>query len=155
MKQKNQAAGFEVRKIIRTIMLSAGWLVAAAAQLYAVLLLNLHWNLFDWSPKLDYNTAVYAIGIVISLCEIWFLGKFSRDKISWCAAVPACLILAWIAIHLLPAEPVTSGLWLSRSQSSPLWFRGGITLFLCMPGIFCFWWIRRHITAGKSFFAEQ
>lgn len=150
MNQKNHAAGFEVRKIIRTIMLSAGWLAAAAALLYSVLLLNLQWNLFDWSPRLDLGTAVYAAGIAISLCAIWFLSKCSRDKISLSVAVLACLILAWAAINSFPAETVTHGLFFGRSQPRPLWFRSSIALLLCIPCIFCAWWILRIVVKGSA-----
>ena len=150
MNQKNHAAGFEVRKIIRTIMLSAGWLVAAFALLYSMLLLNLQWNLFDWSPRLDFGTAVYAAGIAISLCAIWFLAKCSCGRISWGGAVLACLILAWAAINSFPAETVTHGLFFGRSQPRPLWFRGSIALLLCIPCIFCSWRILRIVVKGSA-----
>lgn len=133
-------------------MLSAGWLAAAFALLYSVLLLNLQWNLFNWSPKLDFGTVVCAAGIAGSLCAICFLAKYSCGKISWGVAVLVCLILAWAAINSFPAEPVTHGLFFGRSQPRPLWFRGIIALLLCIPCIFCAWRILRIVV--KSY-AEQ
>jgi amino acid permease len=129
----------------RAIMLSVGWLAATGALLYAVLRISLQWNFFDWSPKWDFKTIAEAIGVAAVLAAIWFLGKASRDKISRSVAILACLALVCLAIAWFPAEPTTQG-FLGRSQPSPLWFRGGRVLVLCVPGVFWFWWIRRHLT---------
>jgi len=144
MEQENSEAVDENSEMTRGIMLSIGWLAATGVLLYVVLMLDLRWSLFGWSPELNRGTIIDAIYVVISLSAIWFLGKVSRDKVSCGVAVFACVTLAWFAIVLFPVESATQGLLLTCPQPSPLWFRVGRTLLLCMPGIFCFWRIRTY-----------
>jgi hypothetical protein len=133
----------------RVIILSVGWLAATVALLYAMLRLSLQWNFFDWSPKWDSETIAEAIGVAAVLAAIWFLGKASRDKISRVVSVLACLSLVGLAMVWFPAEPTTQG-FLGRSQPSPMWFRGGRVLQLCVPGVFWFRWIWRHLAQDRS-----
>jgi hypothetical protein len=54
-------------------------------------------------------------------------------------AILICLLLAALAIAWVHAEPLTGGL-LGRTAPSPLWYRLGCSLLLCLPGIF---WLRK------------
>ena len=141
-------AEFAGREMKRAIILSVGWLAAIGALLCAVLRLSLQWNFFDWSPKWDLETIAEAIGVAAVLAAVWFLGKVSRDKISRVVAVLACVSLVGLAIAWFPAEPTTQG-FLGRSQPSPMWFRGGRVLLLCVPGVFWLWWMRRHLAQDR------
>ena len=128
----------------RTIMLIIGWLAVMGALFYFVLMLDFHWNFFDWLPELDLETAAYILGIFVAVAAVWFLGRVSRDKISRVVAALACLALALLAIFWYPAEPTSHGLF-GRIQPSPFWFRGGRVLLLCVPAVILFFWTRRHL----------
>lgn len=146
MGQENTGAGSEDRETARKVMLSIGWLCSTGVLLYVILMLNLRWSLLEWSPVFDNRTIIDAIYVSVSLAAIWLLGKASHDKISWVVAVFACSLLVLIAIVLFPIELSTQRI-LGCSQSSPLWYRAGRTLLLCIPGGFCFWWIWQYLTS--------
>lgn len=149
MWQENSGAGSEDREMTRGIMLRIGWLAATGVFLYIVLMLNLRWSLLEWSPILDKGTIIDAICVFVSLAVIWLLGKASHDTISCGVAVFACSSLVLIAIVLFPVELATQKI-IGCAQSSPLWYRAGRTLLLCIPGGFCFWWIWQYLIRPDS-----
>jgi len=149
MGQENYDVAHEDREMMRCIMLSIGWLVATGVLLYVILMLNLRWSLLEWSPVFDNGTIIDAIYVSVSLAAIGLLGKASHDKISCGVAVFACSSLVLIAIVLFPVELATHKI-IGGSQSSPLWYQAGRTMLLCIPGCFCFWWIRQYLTRPDS-----
>ena len=132
----------------KSIMLIVSWTVAAGALFYTVLLLSFHWNFFNWSPKWDLETVAELL-IALTICAaIWFLARASRDKASRIVSILVCLLLAGFALALCPAEATSAG-WLGRTQPSPVWFRAGRLLLLCVPAIIWCWWLRRHLVQQR------
>ena len=128
----------------RVILLSLGWL-AAAAGLYATLvMLELYWNLYDWRPKLDWPAFGLIFGTLAPLAAIRFLALASRDCFSRCVSLVICLALLALAVYVVSPEPLTSGLF-TREAPSPFWYRAGRLVVLALPGVF--WglgWLRRR-----------
>jgi hypothetical protein len=131
-------------KITRMMMIIVGWLAASYALFNVLVWLDFHWNFFNWSPKWDVKAALDGIGILAILVCFWFLAKATRDRVSQIVSVLVCLTLVGFAfVYVLPAEPLTGG-FLGRTMPSPLWYRGGSCLLLCVPGIFWLWRLRHH-----------
>ena len=135
-------------KMWRAIMLIAAWLVAGfALLLYGIVNLGFGWDFLNFHPKWDLDTIVAVLIILMAEAGIWFLAKMSRDRASRVVSLLVCLYLAGFALYaVLPVEPKG----FLRSEPSPLWFRGGLTLLLCLPGVFWIWWERRHIIQKRN-----
>jgi hypothetical protein len=142
----------------RSFMLIVGWL--AACFILVAGLFRAEWvlNLFNWNPESwDWSIPVSAAGVLVGITAVWFLAKASRDSASRVASLLVCFFLVWLAIQVLPAEPLDHSGFLGRSESSPLWYRSGLALLLCVPVIFWSWWERRravqmrHSTRGNQY----
>jgi len=165
-------------KIIRAIMLGIGWLAAGNILLYGVVGWDFDWNFFNFSPKWNRGFIYDMLGILVSLAAIWFLAKASRDKTSRAVSLLVCVLLAAGAVSGLPSEKIptaereqalvskigpqsTTGQVIggiveiqivrafSRSEPSPLWFRGGVALLLCVPSVFWVWWTWRDLARKR------
>ncbi len=124
---------------LRTFLLSLGWL-AVAIWLYAVMLgLELDWNLVDWVPRFDGRTGILLAAGVAGLVVAWCLAGANRTRVLQVFSFVACLALMGVAIYVLPAEPLTHGLF-ARTSPSPLWYRAGRLLVMALPGAF---WLAR------------
>ena len=133
-------------KIIRAVLLVIGWLAASYTLFVCIFGLNWDWNFLWWSPKWSLGVIVELSGILIALTAIWFLAKASRDNASCAISLLVCVVLAWDAV--VYAAPESCGFL--RRHPSPFWFRGGLTLLLCAPGIFWVGWTWRHLTQKRS-----
>ena len=58
----------------RAILLTLGWLLAAAGLYVALVMLELYWNLYDWQPGLDLRALGLIGGMVAVLVAIRFPG---------------------------------------------------------------------------------
>ena len=166
-------------KIIRAIMLGIGWLAAGNILLYGVVGWDFDWNFFNFSPKWNRGFIYDMSGILVSLAAIWFLAKASRDKTNRAVSLLVCVLLAAGAVSGLPPEKTTTAereqavvskigpqsttgqviggiveiqivRAFSRSEPSPLWFRGGLALLLCVPSVFWVWWTFRRLVQKRS-----
>jgi len=141
----------------RVILLVVGWMTALGLFGCGIGMLEIGWNLFDFSPHLNLGTIGVALVVTGALVAVWFLAKASRDRVTLVVSILACGALALLGILCLPAEQVDTKrfLFFGRTQPSPLWFRAGRAALLCLPGIICLWWrlIRRyfaHQTDGPN-----
>ena len=166
-------------KIIRAIMLGIGWLAAGNILLYGVVGWEFDWNFFNFSPKWNRGFIYDMSGILVSLAVIWFLAKASRDKTSRAVSLLVCVFLAAGAVSGLSPEKTTTAereqavvskigpqsttgqviggiveiqivRGFSRSKPSPLWFRDGLALLLCVPSVFWIWWTFRSLVQKRS-----
>ncbi|MGA2280807.1 MAG: hypothetical protein ABSG80_10955 [Verrucomicrobiota bacterium] len=129
---------------ITRIMIIVGWLAASYALFNVIFRLDFHWNFFNWLPKWDVKAALDGISILAILVCIWFLAKATRDRVSQIVSVLVCLLLAGFAVvYVFPTEPLTGG-FLGRTIPSPLWYRGCISLLLCLPSVFWLWKVWHH-----------
>ncbi len=158
---------------LRTIGLIIGWPAAGCALFYAMTGLEFHWNFFNFHEKWDVETMKVIAEILAVGIGFWFLAKSSRDRASRVVSLLVCLFLAGFAIcNVLPPEELTQAQILghghssdpaagalislaiqralSRHAPSPLWFRGGLTLLLCLPGIFWIWRERQRVVQEHS-----
>ena len=135
----------------RAILLSLGWLLSAAVLYAALVTLELYWNLYDWQPKLDLIASGLILGILAVLAVIRLLARTSRDRFSRGVSLVICLALLALAVYVVPAEPLTQGLF-GREAPSPLWYRGARFVVLALPSVFgCLGFLRRRKRPdGKS-----
>ena len=134
-------------RIVRVILLVIGWLAAGCTLFYSVVMWDIGWNFFhqEW----DMGTIVAMLGILVALTAIWFLAKASRDKANCALSLLLCVLLAGIAVMGLHQDENAKGIF-GGHYYIPLWYRGGRTLLLCLPGVFWIWWIRRHLAQNRS-----
>jgi hypothetical protein len=164
---------------IRAILLVIGWLAASCTLAYSMVGWDWDWNFFYFSPRWNLRVMVDLSGILVALPSMWFLAKASRDKTSRIAALLFCVLLAVNAVWCLPSEKIPAprpvpalspqmtdnqaiaaigaimvntaiDRVFHRSEPSPIWYRGGRMLLLCVPGVFWVWWTRRHLTQKRS-----
>jgi len=135
------------QRIRRAILLIIGWLAAGCALLYSMLCLDINWNFFSFSPRWDSAVPGQIVGIVGALAAFWFLAKVSRDRTSRAGSLLICLLLTGIAV--LYFFHVERGI-LAGQREIPIRYRGGLTLLLCLPGVFRVWWGRRHIAEERD-----
>ena len=121
----------------REILIALGWLLAAIALYAGFVALELYWNLYDWRPR--YDARATAIGLALSalLTAVWYLARGNRGLTSRTFSGLACLALLILGIYLVPAEPLTAGVF-ARESSSPLWYRAFRLLALSAPMMFWF-----------------
>jgi hypothetical protein len=133
----------------RAILLTLGWLVAAAGLYVALVMLEIYWNLFDWQPRLDLKATGLIFGILAVLAVIRFLARASCDRFSQGMSLAACLALLALAVYVFSPEPITQGLF-ARESPSPLWYRAARFVALALPSVY--WglgWLRRRKRAGE------
>ena len=138
----------EGHKMWRSIMLTIGWLAAG----YTLLLLGIanldfNWNFFSFHPKWDVRTLVAFIVIPVAEAGIWFLAKSSRNIASRIVSLLVCLFLAGIGTYNF--FRVQTGI-LGGVREVPAWYRDGLLLLLCLPGVFWIWWERRRVIQERS-----
>ena len=165
--------------IIRAILLVIGWLAASCTLAYSMVSLDFDWNLFRFSPRWNLGVMVELSGILVALTSMWFLAKASRDKTSRVAALLCCVLLAADSVSCLSPENIPAprpvpalspqmtdqqaiaavgaimidtaiDRVFRRSEPSPIWYRGGGMLLLCMPGVFWVGWTWRHLTQKRT-----
>lgn len=119
----------------RAILLSLGWLLAAVGLYAALVMLELYWNLYDWQPKLDLNASGLIFGMLALLAAIRLLARASGNRFSRGSSLVICLALLALAVYVVPAEPLTEGLF-AREATSPFWYRAARFAVLALPSAF-------------------
>ncbi len=137
----------EGHNIWRPLLLISGWLAASFTLLAGVSAFDLDWNFFSFHPK--WNAAVFATVclILVAALGIWRLAKASRDQASRMVSALVCLILAGIGTYNF--FRVETGI-LGGVREVPAWYRGGLLLILCLPGIFWIWCERRRVILARN-----
>ncbi|HWW02413.1 MAG TPA: hypothetical protein VNZ64_22130 [Candidatus Acidoferrum sp.] len=130
----------------RAILVTLGWVAAAAALYVTLVSFELYWNLFDWQPRMDRNAFGLVFGVCAVLVAIRFLARAASDRMSLGVSLVLCLGLLVLAIYVLPSEPLTQGLF-ARKQPSPLWYRVGRLVVLALPGSL---WARAVLSRRKA-----
>jgi hypothetical protein len=119
----------------RAILLSLGWLLAAAGLYAALVMLELYWNLYDWQPKLDLEALGLIFGMLALLAAIRLLARASGNRFSRGASLVICLALLALAVYVFPPEPRSSGLF-AREAPSLFWYRAARFAVLALPSAF-------------------
>src|ERR1035437_727028 len=119
----------------RAILLSLGWLLAAAGPYAALVMWELYWNLYDWQPKLDLNASGLIFGMLALLAAIRLLARASGNRFSRGSSLVICLALLALAVYVFPPEPRSSGLF-AREAPSPFWYRAARFAVLALPSAF-------------------
>lgn len=97
-----------------------------------MVLLELHWNLVNWKPVVDWVFLLLLLMIAGSLASFERLARMPRLNPVTVVSVVICLCLFGLGIYLLPQEALTSGLF-ERNQPSPAWYRFGRLLIMATP----------------------
>jgi hypothetical protein len=119
----------------RAILLTLGWLLAAAGLYVALVMLELYWNLYDWQPKLDSRALGLFCGMVAVLAAIRLLVRAGGNRFSRGVSLAICLALLALGVYVFPSEPITHGLF-ARETPSPLWYRAARSVLLALPCLF-------------------
>jgi hypothetical protein len=119
----------------RAILLSPGWLLAAAGLYAALVMLELYWNLYDWQPKLDLEALGLIFGMLALLAAIRLLARASGNRFSRGSSLVICLALLALAVYVFPPEPRSSGLF-AREAPSLFWYRAARFAVLALPSAF-------------------
>ncbi|HSY74325.1 MAG TPA: hypothetical protein VK810_02555 [Dongiaceae bacterium] len=118
-------------------------------------------------PMWDLETIIDALIILAAETGICLLAKASRDRANRVVSLLVCLFLAGLGIFCLFPEQrhatfvssdtrfgtIVGEALTARFNSeppSPIWFRGGLTLLLCVPSIFWIWRARRHFVQERD-----
>jgi hypothetical protein len=137
----------------RSKLLIVGWFAVTVWLLFTLLRIEFKWNFFDWGLVMDADVIGCGIDILLALAAFWLLAKASRDKVTRVVSALICLALVCLAISALPSEVASQGGgFLTRSEPSPVWYRGGNALLMCVPAMFWIWrtWIRPAQRAGAD-----
>jgi hypothetical protein len=135
--------------IIRVILLGIGWLAAGCILLYGIVGLDFDWNFFHFSPRWNLGVMVELSGIPLALTSMWFLAKASRDRASRAVSLLVCVLLVGLAVLGLHQDENAKGIF-GGHYHIPLWYRGGRTWLLCLPGVFWIWWTRRQLAQKRG-----
>lgn len=137
------------RRILRATLLIIGWLTFSAILFWSVLSLALHWNFFNWSPRIDLEAIIELSVLAASLAVIYFLARLTRGRVSRVVSLLFCVAMFSFALANSAPEPRTPG-WFGRSRPSAFWFRGGIVLVFAMPGVFWLRSLKRRSTSQDN-----
>src|ERR1044071_6731592 len=108
----------------RTLFLLVAWTTSFLALYLSLVGLELDWNLFDWLPRHDAKAIALMIIALAALTALWCLAIRSTPGFSRMFSFVGCLVLFFLGVYVLPAEPEGKGFF-SRRSPSPLWYRGG------------------------------
>lgn len=157
------------KRILRSIMLIFGWLAASYVLAACMFSLDFNWNFFKFSPRWNREGIIEILGMFAAVVALWFLAKASRDKVSRAVSLLVSVLMAGCVIETFPAEKLAEPITLDpnadamhelmramisraldRHVPSPLWYRGGLSLLLCMPVIFWIWSARRRLARQRG-----
>src|SRR5208283_1934627 len=97
---------------------------------------------------LNLGLVVAMSSIFLADAAIWFLARASRDKTSRAVSLLVCVLLAGFAVWGLHQDESKHDIF-GAHYEIPLWYRGGRTLLVCVPGVFWVWWTRRHLGQNR------
>ena len=135
------------RMILSPIFRILGWILAATTLWICTVFLELHWNLFDWKPEYDIESAG-AISICgLALAGMWFLSQHTRDRASQIFSLIICLVLFGFAFSMIFPEKLSSNAFLGRDTVSPTWYR---ILRCCVSLLPAFFWYLGPLRIWRS-----
>ena len=102
----------------RAILLILGWLVASLALWVLLVVLEIHWNLYNWEPKVDSFALGLGFGVASALACMWLLACANRQPMPRGASLVMCLALLILGVYVFPPEPLNQGLF-ARERTSP------------------------------------
>ena len=121
---------------LKQALLLLGWAVSVVAVYYGVMRVDFGWNFLNWSGSTE--SLVEILWWVLALSgnvAIFFLARVTSSRVAQVVALVFVLLILWLAISILPAEPLSGG-FLGRSRGSPVWFRLVNFGFLSLPCVF-------------------
>jgi len=140
-----------MKPLIRSLLMLIGWLAGCFALLQATVMLDFHWDFFDWHPQFDSEALVAGLEIVAGIVAIGFLGRVTRDKASLIVSCVLCVALLALAVAWISPEPVPQPPFRSygdapgaRHCASPVWYRGARLFVMALPAAFWALWFRWH-----------
>ena len=119
----------------KALLLSAGWLLAAGALYFGILLLECYWNLVDWTPRWDWAAASLLAWNAATLAAMGRMARATPHPLSRGMSLLLSLFLLGLGAYVSRAEPLSNGL-LGREASSPWWYRGARLSVLALPVVF-------------------
>lgn len=134
----------------RTAAASAGWIFSGTVLYLSLVALELQWNLFTWSPRLDYITLGALGAMALAWGCAWLSARNTRNRLTFALGSTVCVLLLGLGLYLLRPEPLETGGLLPRTQSSPFWYRGARLLALAAPVAFLALRLRKTRTAGQA-----
>jgi hypothetical protein len=126
----------------RSLFLALCWLLLPAG-LYAVLaVLEVYWNLMDWSPRLDYLSLSLLAAVLLLQLFLWLVARVTQGKWLRRMAGVFCLVLIGIGLYCAVPEPLQGGV-LGRRTISASWYRWSRVAVLTLPGAWWWWYGRK------------
>ena len=116
-----------MKKILHSSLYSASWIVAGVTLFLCTTALLVNWNLMNWEPALEMETALcIAVIIAIEIFTIW-MAKRTRENFSIIVSLLVCVALVmlgtfWFTGFLDESSQFDGSIW-SRKRKSPIWFR--------------------------------
>ncbi len=133
---------------MKNLLISLSWILATLGLYAALVVLEFLWNVPAWEPNAGVYSWLLIGGVAVLLAAFWCLGRASVNLATRLVSLVACLCLVGLAIYIMPAEPLKTGLF-ARLTASPLWYRGGRSLAMALPAVF--WvmgWVRSRARAS-------
>jgi hypothetical protein len=134
------------KTMTRALLLTLGWLGATGLFYVSLVALELYWNVFNWSFRLDGISIALVLSGLGGLAGLWKLAGSSQATLTRAVALLCCLFLAVLAVYIFPAEPEQPEGLLPRTAPSPLWYRTARSVLLCLPALF---WARANLNRYK------
>jgi hypothetical protein len=95
-------------------------------------LLEVHWNLVNWKPLLDWISLLLMLMLAGILLGFIRLFQAESRRLMRGFSLLICVALLGLGIYLLPQEPLTEGLF-ARNTPSPAGYRIGRLLVMAAP----------------------
>jgi len=117
---------------MKGLVLIIFWFFAVAGLWAEFVLLEVHWNLFDWNPRVDFQGLAIVLALCVTLAVILLLCRGTNLPAGRRISFLLCAALVGLGIYVSGPEPKTESLF-SREQSSPFWYRGCRLAVLFLP----------------------
>lgn len=143
-----------MKKILHSSLYSASWIVAGVTLFLSTTALFMNWNLMNWEPTLEMETALYlAVIIAIEIFMVWMV-KRTRGNFSIIVSLLVCVALVmlgtfWFTCFLDESSQFDASIW-SRNRKSPIWFRITFLSLYLIPLISWFHYPFRNLKKSRK-----
>jgi len=116
-----------MKKTLHSSLYSTSWIVAGVILFLSTINLLVNWNLMNWEPALEMETALcIAVIIAIEIFMVW-MAKRTRGNFSIIVSLLVCVALVmlgtfWFTTFLDESSQFDASIF-SRQRKSPIWFR--------------------------------